>query len=58
MLNFQRATLLTLAWTVFLLADSPAHAQRTSADNHVAYYQQRVRRNFDNARAYHGLVMP
>ena len=30
-------------------------AQRSATDNHVAYYQQLLKRNPQNARAYHGL---
>jgi tetratricopeptide (TPR) repeat protein len=56
MLKFRVVFLCLLVWTVLLWTESPAHAQRTGADHHISYYQQLLRRNADNARAYHGLA--
>jgi tetratricopeptide (TPR) repeat protein len=56
MTSLKRLQFFILATAAFVTWNAAAlWAQRSATDNHVAYYQQLLKRNPQNARAYHGL---
>jgi tetratricopeptide (TPR) repeat protein len=55
MKSFNTARILLLVIAIVLASDENLFAQRSVTDNQIGYYQQLLRRNPQNAKAYYGL---
>lgn len=55
MKSFNTAKILFLVIAIVLASDENLFAQRSVTDNQIGYYQQLLRRNPQNAKAYYGL---
>jgi tetratricopeptide (TPR) repeat protein len=56
MTSLKRLKIFILTTAAFVTCNAAAlWAQRNATENHIAYYQQLLKRNLQNARAYYGL---